>query len=88
MRITKNGPISVMFLILCVSLIALTGRADNSSEPLENEEDLELFSSGFEGWDFFEDFNPIDTSYWELSDLYSFREEGNSDGGVLLQVDG
>ena len=84
---SKKVLLFVLLLTLCVFLVAFTGCADNSSVSPEDDEDLELFSSGFEGWDVFEDFNPIETSYWELSDLYNFREEGTSDGGVLLQVD-
>ena len=84
---SKKVLLFVLLLTLCVFLVAFTGCADNSSGSPEDDEDLESYSSEFEGWDFFEDFNPIDTAYGELSESHSFREEGNSDGGVLLQVD-
>lgn len=41
------------------------------------------------GWDYFETFNPIGSTYETIQNNHkSLEEEGNYDGGIILKVDG
>ena len=41
------------------------------------------------GWEYFESFNPIGSTYETIQSNYkSLEEEGNYDGGIVLKVDG
>lgn len=66
-------------LVLAASMLTACG-----SKPEEPEEPEPLT-----GWDYFESFNPIGTSYEDIEGEYTdLIDSGTADGGVLLQVDG
>ena len=68
-----NKKVLILFCLLIVSLLGACRNGESNNEVI--------------GWDYFETFNPIGSSYEEITGQYdSLTEDGVYDGGVVIQV--
>ena len=86
MRLKRNGFARSYTLIIALALIMsliLAACSDKAAEDAEQAEEQVL------GWEYFETFNPIGSTYGRIAEEHeSLDEEGTYDGGVVLKVDG